>query len=87
MKKLFNALTSFRFELQMEAEPKPKREHYLIERLNRLRKSHTLARKDQNLLKIRQAEFLIRKVEAILEVNKGLLYAHIEQKQGKNTLN
>jgi len=83
MKKLFNALTSFRFELQMEAEPKPRREHYLIERLNRLRKAHTLARKDQNLLKVRQAEFLIKKVEAILEVNKGLLYAHINKNKVK----
>jgi hypothetical protein len=84
MKKLLNTLQSFRIGLQMEAEPKPrKKEHYLIRRIDKLRVIHKIAWKDQNLLKVRQAEFLIKKVEAILEVNKGLLYAHINKNKVK----
>jgi ribosomal protein L36 len=82
MKKLLNTLQSFRIGLQMEAEPKPrKKEHYLIRRIDRLRVIHKLAWKDQNLLKVRQAEYLIKRIEERLNANGQLLMAHIEQKE------
>jgi hypothetical protein len=81
MKKLFNTLQTFRIGLQMEAEPKPRREHYLIRRIDRLRIIHKIAWKDQNLLKVRQAEYLIKRSEERLNANGQLLMAHIEQKE------
>ncbi len=77
---LFAQFPTFAMMQEMEAKTKPK-EHYLIERLKRLRNAHKLARKDQNLLKIRQAEYLIKKAEEVLSNNGKLLYAHIEQKE------
>jgi hypothetical protein len=82
MKKLFNTLQAFRIGLKMEAEPKPRsKEHYLIRRIDKLRKVHKLAWKDNNLLKVRQAEYLIKTIEERLSANGQLLMAHIEQKQ------
>ena len=80
MKKLFQQTLS-KYLPNTQAERKKPKEHYLIRRLNRLRNAHKTARKDQNLLKIRQAEYLIKKVEEVLSINGKLLYAHIEQKQ------
>ena len=83
MKKLLNYIQSLTASNEMEATRKPK-VHYLINRLNRLKNLSQLARSDNNFLKVKQADRLIKDMEAVLNTNGRLLYAHIEQKPLNN---
>jgi len=79
LKTLFNSFTTFIPQQEMEA--KPKKEHYLIERLNKLKRLSQIARMDKNDYKAKQAERLIQLANRSLRANSKLLYAHIENKE------
>lgn len=77
---LFAQFPTFAMMQEMEAKTKPK-EHYLIERLNKLKRLAQIARTDKNDFKAKQAERLIQLANRSLRAKSKLLYAHIEQKE------
>ena len=80
LKLIFASLPTFAMMQEMEAKTKPK-EHYLIERLNKLKRLSQIARIDKNDFKAKQAERLIQLANRSLRAKSKLLYAHIEQKE------
>ena len=80
LKLIFAQFPTFAMMQEMEAKTKPK-QHYLIERLNKLKRLAQIARIDKNDFKAKQAERLIQLANRSLRAKSKLLYAHIENKQ------
>ena len=80
LKLIFAQFPTFLTLQEMEAKTKPK-EHYLIERLNKLKRLSQIARIDKNDFKAKQADRLIQLANRSLRAKSKLLYAHIEQKE------
>jgi hypothetical protein len=80
LKLIFAQFPTFAMMQEMEAKTKPK-EHYLIERLNKLKRLSQIARIDKNDFKAKQADRLIQLANRSLRAKSKLLYAHIEQKE------
>lgn len=80
LKLIFASFHTFAIVQEMEAKTQPK-EHYLIERLNKLKRLSQIARIDKNDFKAKQAERLIQLANRSLRAKSKLLYAHVEQKE------